>query len=154
MKKSLVVTLVAAALAGTLSAAAQAQVLEQPELSCPGKFAQADLSQIEKRYLPCLRSENDGVVESALGHVTQMKLCLPDVEFAQVQGMVIDLSVDGRTPAIRAKAQLASLVYRSPELFVAEHGREFQTMRELFTALAERVSKTLLAGNGPELASR
>lgn len=145
MKKSIVTTLVAAALVGAAPDVARTQGAEVPELSCARAYALANPKQIEKSYLQCLMSDNDGVVESALGHVTQMKLCLVDQEFPAIEEMVNNLLVSGRTPAVRAKAHLASLVYRSPEIFMAERTRDFRTPRELFATLAERVSKTLLS---------
>jgi hypothetical protein len=154
MKKSIVTTLVAAALIGAAPEVVRTQDANEPELSCARTYALANAKQIEKRYLQCLVSDNDGVVESALGHVTQMKLCLANQEFPLVEEIVNDLLVSGRTPAIRAKAHLASLVYRSPEIFVAEQTMEFRTPRELFAALSERVSKTLLSYGSEEHRAR
>jgi hypothetical protein len=154
MKKSIVTTLVAAALVGAAPDVARTQNTDEPELSCARTYALANVKQIEKCYVQCLTSDNDGVVESALGHVTQMKLCLVDQEFPLVEKVVNDLLISGRTPAVRAKAHLASLVYRSPEIFLAEQTMEFRTPRELFATLAERVSKTLLSYGSEEYRAR
>jgi hypothetical protein len=117
---------------------------ERKILSCAAMCKKASLSSVEKNFSAALESENDGVVESALAHVTRMKLCLPARRFPRLEAVVADLAKSGRTPAIRYKAYIAVLVFDSPELFMAEQAAEFGTPDELYAAISHRLQTSLL----------
>jgi hypothetical protein len=96
------------------------------------------------RYVSCLGSPNQGVVESALAHAVWMKLCVPDREFVELQARVNSLAATSPEPVIRYKAYLASLVFDQPELFKGEAGQIFENGDELFVSLSSRLQYALL----------
>lgn len=120
------------------------QATERNVLSCAAMYQKAKLGSVEKSYVAALQSENDGVVESALAHVTRMKLCLPARDFPALEAVIADLVKSGRTPAIRYRAYLAALVFDGPELFKEEQATEFRTPEELYAAISHRLQASLL----------
>jgi hypothetical protein len=107
----------------------------------------ANLAKVERNYLACLQSQNDGVVESAIAQVAHLKLYCPDNCFAGLQGSLNSLAVTGRTAAIRYKAYLAMLVFDQPALFAKEQGAEYKTESQLFSAIGKRLQETLIGYN-------
>lgn len=107
----------------------------------------ADLAKVERNYLACLQSLNDGVVESAIAQVAHLKLYCPDNCFAGLQGALNSLAVTGRTPAIRYKAYLAMLVFDQPAMFSKEQEGEYKTESQLFTAIGKRLQQSLIGYN-------
>jgi hypothetical protein len=73
-----------------------------------------NFDKIRINYLKCLSSDNPGVVESALGHVTYTRIAFPKLDLSEIQERISDLSKQGTTPAIRSKALLALQVFSDP----------------------------------------
>jgi len=110
-------------------------------------YQQADLARVERNYLACLQSQNDGVVESAIAQVAHAKLYCPDECFAHLKEALSRMAVTGRTPAIRYKAYLAMLVFDHPAIFVKEQQAEFDTPEQLFSAIGARLQQSLIGYN-------
>ncbi len=104
----------------------------------------ADLEKISCRYAECLQTGNPGVIVSALGHAVRMKLFVPEVNCPGLHQQISSLAVFGRTPSIRYKAYLASLVFDSPQLFKEEGARQYKDTEDLFNAVAGRLQVALL----------
>jgi hypothetical protein len=147
MNKQIILSMTLAAALAAGQAFAQGQNAEPRILSCVESHRIADIPRTEKAYAQCLRSEVDGVVESALAHVTRLKLCLPEREFPLIEKALASLMKEGRTPTIRFRAYLASMVHDMPALFVQEQAIDFATPDELYAALSERVHQNLLGNN-------
>jgi hypothetical protein len=107
-------------------------------------YQRADLGRIEKSFLFCLDCEVDGVVESAIAELTRLKLIKTTAESERIQEKMADLSMSGRSPSVRYKAYLASVVFDNPLLFAAESGLPFTTQNELFSAIANRLAQSVL----------
>jgi hypothetical protein len=103
--------------------------------------------RLDKCYAISLSYDNNGLVESALAIVTMMKLDVPGDEFSRIKDEIDDLAVDGATPVIRFKAYLADAVFANPAMFKEEAARRYDDPDALFSALAERLTKTLLSSN-------
>lgn len=143
-------TMLAAALligATTLPAIAQEQKTAKPDMpyfSSLASYQRANLPTLRKNYKACLGSENDGVVESAIAHVVRMKMYFKAEDFSDLKGAIDWLAVSGRTPGIRYKAYLASLVLDNPSWFKDECCKEYEGTEEMFTALSKRLQQTLI----------
>jgi len=139
MKKRVAVTTMAMVLMAVMTAGAQ-----------PGYFStlethrKMDLEKISCRYAECLQTGNAGVIESALGHAVRMKLFVPEVQCPGLRQEISSLAVMGKTPSIRQKAYLASLVFDAPALFKAEAARQYKDTEDLFNTLAARMQIALL----------
>ena len=138
--------------AGVILQQAHAQSEPQADKSgsCFAKLSSyqtADLSRFEKSFLCCLDCEVDAVVESAVSELTRLKLVQTTAESERIQEKIVALSMSGRSPGLRYKAYLASVVFANPLLFAEESGKPFTTQNEMFTAIADRLARTVLAMN-------
>jgi hypothetical protein len=78
-----------------------------------------NFKRVEMNYLVNLNSAIPGVVESALGHVTLMRIAYPDQDFRKIQEKLYDLASQGATRSIRHKAFTAMQVFANPTAFKA-----------------------------------
>jgi hypothetical protein len=108
------------------------------------KYRTTDMEIPCRRYLACLRADNDGVVESALGLVARIKLYTPSLEMNELMEVVSRLGAEGRTPSIRYRAYLVSMLLAKPEWFTMEGTRDYPHDQDLYFALSGRIAKTLL----------
>jgi hypothetical protein len=72
---------------------------------------------IIKNYMHCLDSDIPSVVESALGHVTFMRIAFPGQDLSKIQEKLVYLTTHGMTRAIRCRAFMALEVYGEPSAF-------------------------------------
>jgi hypothetical protein len=108
-------------------------------------FSSADKARVDKIYSDCLNSNNNGIIEGTLSIVTMMKLDVPSDEFPKIKDQIDDLAVDGATPVVRYKAYLAGAVFANPAMFKEEAAHQYSNPETFFSALAERMTKTLLS---------
>jgi hypothetical protein len=145
MKRYAVFAVTLMMVAGASTASSQEKAGEERGVfASRSSHQRADLAKVERRYLACLQSLNDGVVESAIAQVAHLKLYCPGKCFAGLQGALSRLAVTGRTPAIRYKAYLAMLVFDHPAMFVNEQEAEYSTEGQLFTAIGKRLQQSLI----------
>ena len=137
--------------AATVSAPAQVAIgskAEQPYFSSVETHYRVDLRNACKNYMACLASENEGVVESAIAHVIRMKMVLQNETFCDLRSAINSLAVTGSSPSIRYRAYLASLILDNPSWFAEECVKDYKNPTEMYTALANRLDKTLLSHAG------
>jgi hypothetical protein len=72
---------------------------------------------VEANYLNSLNSEIPGVVESALGHITLMRIAYPRQDLKRLQEKLYELASLGATRSIRQKAFIAMQVFGNPAAF-------------------------------------
>ncbi|MBX2989662.1 MAG: hypothetical protein KF749_00690 [Bacteroidetes bacterium] len=132
----------------TLSVAAFSQTNSGTYFSEASSVRGANLAKAEKQYANCLKSANDGVVESALAHVALLKLMNPERDFALVAPAVDVVAGTNPSPEIRYKAYLVSNVLRNPELFSGEARTSYESPDELFSVLASRMSALIASAIG------
>ncbi len=139
--------LAAMLLAGAAAAQAMPGAMnpEQSYFSSPERYASYEPATLDRNYASCLASGIDGVVESALAHVIKVKLAWPEQGFPKVEGAVRKLSVNGRTMAIRYRAQLSSMVLDNIRVFTITSCKDCQTPEDLFEAVAARLHQTALS---------
>jgi len=100
-------------------------------------------TKVIKNYRACLRSENDGVVESALAQVAYVKLVNPEQPMEMLIDDVNRQVLFGRTTVIRYKAYLTAQVFDSPELFRVIPLPPCNTCDELFQAMSSTLHQAL-----------
>ncbi len=100
-----------------------------------------------KNYEAALNSSNDGVVESAIAHVTFMRIDLPKTDLKKIEATLTNLAEAGRTPVIRYKAYLASIVFESPSTFANALKTDAVESDQFFSVIASEVQRTLLGQN-------
>jgi hypothetical protein len=77
-------------------------------------MSQEQIEKAKRSYLGCLESSNDGVVQSTIGIILQWRLINPQEDLSKLERKINDLALNGKSPAIRFKASLASLVMDNP----------------------------------------
>jgi hypothetical protein len=97
-----------------------------------------NLRAVEVNYLVDLNSNIPMVVESALGHVTLMRIAYPDKDFRKIQEKLYDLASRGATRSIRHKAFMAMQVYADPLAYKEVIADQQVSGDGLLEVLAER----------------
>ena len=92
-----------------------------------------------QRYLSCLQSNNEGVIESALAHVAMMKLVVPGGKYDALKTKVSQIARRAATAELRYKAFLTAKVLEQPEIFKSVVRESYSTPDELFATLASRL---------------
>ena len=129
------------AIGGLMATAVQAQSF-YPDIS---KFSTTDKERMDKNFAAALKSDNEGLVESALTIVTKVKLSLPDEQYQSIREEIEKLTGDGTTPSIRYKAYIAEAVFTDPSIFREETGEVYANGDALFSALAQRMARAFLS---------
>ena len=116
-----------------------------------GMIAQSQASSYESKikkgknnYLMGLRSDNHGLVESAMMQVAKVKIIFPATRFEDVKNVIDSLAVYGDTPSVRYKAYLTSAVYANPTLFAKDAYSGYQDNDEFFAAVAAQMQERVL----------
>ena len=126
-------------------AASTAQAQSTVESSTSGSLSQPipahsrNFDKIQKNYLLCLNSDNAGVVESALGNVTYMRIAYPKLDLREFEGKLLDLTMNGYTRPIRRKAFMALKVFANPSIFAGAVTAEQVSEDSLFETIAGRM---------------
>ena len=131
----------AALMVGAITTLSQAQTFF-PVLK---NFSAADKERIDKNYAVAMSMVNDGINESALAVVAMVKLDLPADEFSMIKGEIDLLVTNGATPMIRYRAYLVKAVFANPAMFKEEAEHQYSDRDAFFSAIAERLTKTLLS---------
>lgn len=118
---------------------------ERPHLSSTLSYTTTNLSKAKRGFVWTLKSNNDGVLESALAHIAKMRVVLPQEEMKEIEAVLGELASSGRTQVIRYKAYLATQVFASPSVFWEEAVAPHESSDEFFTAIASRLQATMLS---------
>jgi hypothetical protein len=102
-------------------------------------YKQANIAKITTGYLRCLASENHGAVESAIAHVTFIRIALPEVNLAEIEAALKELAFTGATQAIRYKAYLATQVYANPKAFAKVLENTYFSGDEMFAVVVSQL---------------
>ena len=117
---------------------------ERPYISSAISYTTANVPRVKKNFLWTLQSDNDGVMESGIAHVAQMRIMLPDEDMKEFDATLNQLAINGRTQAIRYKAYLTTQVFASPAPFRHVAEVSYASGDEFFTAIATRLQQTVL----------
>ncbi len=115
---------------------------------CVQRYRNADLPKVSRNYLYCLRSDNTGIVESALAHVAYIRLALPAADLKDLKDAVRNLADKDCVPSVRYKAYLASMVFASPALFARIPDVPYADSREFFAAVDSQLRQDVPGHRG------
>jgi len=106
------------------------------------------INQITTNSLYGLKSDYSSVIESTLFVILQVKDRYPNANYDKLIDKLNELAIDGKTPSIRYKAQLASLYYNYHDLFAEIKFVEKENPDKYFKMIAEKIeSQSILAVN-------
>lgn len=106
------------------------------------------INQITTNSLYGLKSEYGSVVESTLFVILQVKDRYPNADYDKLIDRLNELAIEGKTPSIRYKAQLASLYFNYHDLFADIKFVEKENPDKYFKMIAEKIeSQSILAVN-------
>ena len=100
-----------------------------------------NFERIKVNYLSCLHSDVPGVVESALGHVTYMRIAFPNLDLKEIEQRIVVLTMEGYTRPIRAKAFQALRVFADPASFHQAIASRRASGDGLFEDIAARIDR-------------
>ncbi len=118
--KTRIVLLLAFSLAAPMAVQAQNMATLSKAESSPFRDTSRrilNFQKVQSNYLRTLSSNIPSVVESALGHVTLMRIAYPKQDFRIIRDKLIALASEGATQTIRRKAFTAMQVYANPSAF-------------------------------------
>jgi hypothetical protein len=150
MKKGLVVTMFilgSAAAMGQIQPAGNTSAVESLYARA-GSYRSANIERLAPRYLHCLSSKNDGVVSSTIGVLARMALYSDRFDSRSIREEMSRLADASGVPSVRYRAYLVSMLLENPAWFAEEGAKEYQSDDDLFYALSNRLSKTLLSRSG------
>ncbi|HEY6951680.1 MAG TPA: hypothetical protein VI758_04690 [Bacteroidota bacterium] len=120
---------------------------ENPYFAKPAAYSETFLGKAFRSYAMNLNSTNDGVVETTIAYMAYLRLNMPKAEMGEIGGAISKLAESGRTPVIRYKAYLASVVFESPASFARGLKPEYADSNEFYSDVAAQVQRTLLGQN-------
>ena len=108
-------------------------------------YRQFKIPRFERAYVESLRFPVPAVVECTLRDVALLKLAQPEMQNDAIYEQVCELARNGKTPAVQYKASLVRIVYENPQMFVEEGKAEYVNDEQVFTAISDRLQKSVLA---------
>lgn len=112
-------------------------------------FAQTpeQLDNASRNYVQALKSENDGMVESAIFHCLKFSLFYPDRDTNAMVTELTKLVRNGNTDTIRYKAFLALEYFRSQKLQDSIIKTDYKDAGQFFRMLNQEINNQVLAIN-------
>ncbi len=120
-------------------------IRDKAKLSYPHGVFESKLELVKKNYLKSLRSDNPGVVESAVFYVVKFKLFYPEMDCSELSAELDRLAVNGPSPRIRYKAQIAGNFLHNSEWLAAIAKLDYKDADQFFAILAEELQSKILA---------
>lgn len=117
---------------------------DKAKLSYPHGVSESKLDLVKKNYLKSLKSENSGVTESAVFYVVKFKIFYPDQDCEEILAELDRLAVNGSTPRIRYKAQIASNFLHNDEWLSTIAKIDYKDADHFFSILAEELHGKML----------
>lgn len=110
-------------------------------------FAQTEktVESAPANYIKALKSDNDGMVESALFHAMKYKLYYPEQNTSDLEKQIERLAENGESEAIRYKAFLASKFMQSDALMNRIEKEDYKDAGEFFKMLGGELNEYVLA---------
>jgi len=130
-----------AAVLAAMMMAATVHAGEPGYFSESAKYTAVNKTAAEEAYCASLKSDNEGVKESALAHVAMLKLSTPVAGSREAKERVKEIARTASSSELRYKAFLVAMLLDHPEIFrnVARDG--YGTPDELYAALASRLGE-------------
>jgi hypothetical protein len=110
-------------------------------------FAQTEktIESAPANYIKALKSDNDGMVESALFHALKYKLYYPEENTSDLEKQIERLVDNGNSETIRYKAFLANEFMQNHQLMNRIEKADYKDAGEFFKMLSEELNNHVLA---------
>ncbi len=105
------------------------------------------INKAKNNYFRTLNSNINGVVESSIFITMEMKAKYPDADYDKLVNKLNELAVEGSTPTIRYKAQLASLYFNFHNMFADIKFVDKENPEKYFKQISERLEQLPVASN-------
>ena len=102
---------------------------------------QDEMKTAVENYNLALKSQNDGLVESAILMVMRVKMMQPELNYKRVLSELDKLTLNGETFVIRNKAFIAGNYLRSYIAYPLNPGANYVDAYHEFTELSESINK-------------
>lgn len=109
-----------------------------------------DNKRIEAAYENCyqsLKSENQGVIESAIFVSMQFKYRFPEMNTNKMVRALADLATNSDIPRISYKAQLAILYFKNTAWFDKVEVKSIFDEQKTFEQIVEALNNSIIASN-------
>ncbi len=109
-----------------------------------GAFAQskAVVEKAPQNYLMALKSDNNGLIESAIFQVVKYQMFYPDQYNYEIVGQLIRLANNSRSETIREKARLAVAYIQHAEWLSKIQKKDYKSGEELFMLLQNQALRS------------
>lgn len=110
-------------------------------------FAQTEKSieNAPANFIHALKSDNSGVVESAIFHTLKYKLYYPEQKTANLEKEIDKLAKDSKNETIQYKAFLASQFLENSSLLDRIEKKDYKNEAEFFKMLSEELNDHIIA---------
>ena len=100
-----------------------------------------------KNYSLGLSSGNEGLVQSCIHRIAELKLRMPTTNMLVLQEQLNRLSVSHKSAAVRYKAYLASCICADPAWFIQETNIPADDQAQFFMSAARLLEQKVLGAN-------
>ncbi len=118
------------------------------------KNAAVSFDRAIKNLVWCLSDRNEGVVESALSHMIQIRMANPGLAMDKAKSEIKELIVDGSTQMVRYEAFLANAVMENPGLITPSDCDGCNSPEKLFSRVAMRLHDASFGPVGPSYSAK
>lgn len=112
-----------------------------------GPTAEQFINKAKKNYLLSMDSEYNSVIESAIFVTMEMKDRYPEFDYSNLVDRFNELAIEGSTPTLRYRAQLASLYFNFYPMFSDIKIVNKENPELFFKKISERLEQLPVAAN-------
>lgn len=99
------------------------------------------INKVKSCYLKTLDSDYNSIVESSIFITMELKSRYPSENYDELIDRLNELAVEGKTPTIRYKAQLASLYFNYQNLFADIKFTDKENPEQYFQQISEKLGQ-------------
>ncbi len=99
------------------------------------------INKVKSCYLKTLDSDYNSIVESSIFITMELKSKYPSENYDELIDRLNELAVEGKTPTIRYKAQLASLYFNYQNLFDDIKFTDKENPEQYFLKISEKLGQ-------------
>ena len=112
-----------------------------------GPKAEQFINKAKENYLRSMDSDYNSVVESTIFVTMEMKDRYPEFDYSKLIDRFNELAIEGNTPTLRYKAQLASLYFNFYSMFSDIKIVNKENPEIFFKQISERLEQHPVAAN-------
>jgi len=99
------------------------------------------INKVKNSFLSTLNSNYNSIVESSIFITMDLKSRYPSEDYDELIDKLNELAVEGKTPTIRYKAQLASLYFNYQNLFADIKFTDKENPEQYFQQISEKLGQ-------------